>query len=166
MEAKKRLAHEVVALLHDGPSADAAQAEFERVIQGGEAAEVVAAKKLLALIKELETATGGQIEIRGETGQESDNTREIRVPFSHPVGLDFPPGWMSVTNATFHLPRIILDAGMVASMSEAKRLISQGAIRVNGQRVESEWLANAQFTDGTIIQIGRHRFLRIVDAGA
>jgi tyrosyl-tRNA synthetase len=37
MDAKKRLAHEVVALLTDEEAADAAQAEFERVIQGGEA---------------------------------------------------------------------------------------------------------------------------------
>jgi tyrosyl-tRNA synthetase len=37
MDAKKRLAHEVVALLTDEEAADSAQAEFERVIQGGEA---------------------------------------------------------------------------------------------------------------------------------
>jgi tyrosyl-tRNA synthetase len=33
METKKRLAHSVVALLNDAPTADAAQAEFERVFQ-------------------------------------------------------------------------------------------------------------------------------------
>jgi tyrosyl-tRNA synthetase len=33
METKKRLAHSVVALLNDAPTADAAQSEFERVFQ-------------------------------------------------------------------------------------------------------------------------------------
>jgi tyrosyl-tRNA synthetase len=39
MQAKKRLAHEVVALLHDEGAADAAQEEFERVFQRGQQPE-------------------------------------------------------------------------------------------------------------------------------
>ena len=72
MDAKKRLAYEVVALLHDGPAADAAQAEFERVIQGGEApsqpidlpVELASGKAAVDITQVLSSA--GAVASRGE----------------------------------------------------------------------------------------------------
>jgi tyrosyl-tRNA synthetase len=59
-------------------------------------------------------------------------------------------------------PSLLKDLGVMPSTSEARRLISQGAIEVDGQRVTSEGAVSLRV--GSIIRVGRHRFLRIVDA--
>jgi len=59
-------------------------------------------------------------------------------------------------------PSLLKDLGVVPSTSEARRLISQGAVEIDGQRVASEGAVSLRV--GSIIRVGRHRFLRIVDA--
>jgi tyrosyl-tRNA synthetase len=59
-------------------------------------------------------------------------------------------------------PSLLKDLGVVPSTSEARRLISQGAVEIDGQRVVSESAVSLRV--GSIIRVGRHRFLRIVDA--
>jgi tyrosyl-tRNA synthetase len=112
MDAKKRLAHEIVALLHDEAAADAAQAEFERVIQGGEAP-------------------------------------------SEPIDLPAELGSVDITQA-------LSAAGVVASRGEARRLVGQGGIAVDGVTLQQ---ALVELTEGSIVRIGRHRFYRVVRKG-
>jgi tyrosyl-tRNA synthetase len=47
------------------------------------------------------------------------------------------------------------------SMSEVRRLLRQGAIDVDGKRLLD---THASVRPGSVIRVGRHRFLRIVDA--
>ena len=56
---------------------------------------------------------------------------------------------------------IILRAGLASSMSTVRRLIRQGAVEINGQRLEGN---TAAIEPGDVIRVGKHRFLRIVDA--
>ncbi|HWC29699.1 MAG TPA: tyrosine--tRNA ligase [Dehalococcoidia bacterium] len=112
MQAKKRLAHEVVALLHDDAAADAAQEEFERVIQGG--------------------------------GLPSE-------PIDLPVALNGAP--------TVDITQVLSSAGAVPSRSEARRLISQGGIAVDGVAIAQP---QVELKSGAIVRIGRHRFYRVV----
>ena len=49
-------------------------------------------------------------------------------------------------------------AGIIPSKSEAKRLIDQGAVRVNGEVVET-WEYTLE--DGDVIQIGPKKFLKV-----
>jgi tyrosyl-tRNA synthetase len=112
MQAKKRLAHEVVALLHDDEAADAAQEEFERVIQGG--------------------------------GLPSE-------PIDLPVALNGAP--------TVDITQVLSSAGAVPSRSEARRLISQGGIAVDGVAIAQP---QVELKSGAIVRIGRHRFYRVV----
>jgi tyrosyl-tRNA synthetase len=114
LEAKKRLAHTVVALLNDEPAADAAQAEFERVIQGG--------------------------------GQPSE-------PIDLPVQLG-PGGSTSVD-----LSQLLSEAGIAASRSEARRLVTQGGVTLDGKPVAQP---QVELSAGATLRIGRHRFFRIV----
>lgn len=46
------------------------------------------------------------------------------------------------------------------SMNEAKRLIQQGAVRINGV-VDKDWKKNIEIKDGDTVQIGKRRFFRI-----
>lgn len=52
----------------------------------------------------------------------------------------------------------LLEKGLVKSRGEAKRLIAQGAIEVNGQRINN---TTVDIPDGSVIQVGKRRFLKI-----
>jgi tyrosyl-tRNA synthetase len=55
---------------------------------------------------------------------------------------------------------LLVQAGLASSNSEARRLIQQGAVRVDGERVND---ANARLTtsESHLLQVGRRRFARI-----
>jgi tyrosyl-tRNA synthetase len=59
------------------------------------------------------------------------------------------------------LPKVMVDAGLVGSSSEAVRLIRQGAVTVDGQRVSDK---DHQLPTGepVLIQRGKRRFARVV----
>jgi tyrosyl-tRNA synthetase len=58
------------------------------------------------------------------------------------------------------ISRILVDAELVESASEARRLVSQGAVRVNDDRVDGD--AVIDLSDGDVIRVGRRRYTRIV----
>ena len=55
--------------------------------------------------------------------------------------------------------RVIAAAGFAGSNSEARRLVQQGAVKINGIRVTS--LQEADLKDNDIIQVGKKSFVRI-----
>ncbi len=59
------------------------------------------------------------------------------------------------------LDRVLVASGLAASGGEVRRLVAQGAVSVNGARV-SEF--TAQLQPGDEIKVGRHRFVRVVEA--
>jgi tyrosyl-tRNA synthetase len=61
------------------------------------------------------------------------------------------------------LPKVLADAGMVTSNSEARRLISQGAIKIDGDRVTSDTIKRSEL-EGRTVQIGKRRFVRLVSS--
>ena len=60
-----------------------------------------------------------------------------------------------------HVPAVLADAGLAPSTSEARRLIAQGAVRVNGEPV-SELDVPRSLLDGALVQVGKRRFMRFV----
>jgi tyrosyl-tRNA synthetase len=52
-------------------------------------------------------------------------------------------------------------AGVVTSRSEARRLLQQGAIGLDGETIRA---AQVLLTEGSVLRVGRHRFLRVVSA--
>ena len=58
------------------------------------------------------------------------------------------------------LPRLLKDQGMVQSTSEAKRLVKQGAVSVDGAPVSSEELT---LTSGceVVLKAGKRRYLKV-----
>ena len=61
--------------------------------------------------------------------------------------------------ATVDVSRFLSAAGLAPSRSEAKRLLDQGAVEMDGQRVSEE---TARVAYGALLKVGRRRFLRIV----
>ena len=59
-----------------------------------------------------------------------------------------------------HLPSLLRDLGLATSGSEARRLIEQGAVKINGQKVLSEEVARADLADA-VVQVGKRRFIKL-----
>ena len=54
---------------------------------------------------------------------------------------------------------LLVDVGMAASKGEVRRLVQQGGVQVNGDRVEDPTI---EIAPGDELRVGRHRFLRLV----
>jgi len=53
----------------------------------------------------------------------------------------------------------LLEKELVKSRGEVKRLLAQGAVEINGKRIDTNVV---EIPDGSIIQIGKRRFLKII----
>ena len=120
MEAKKRLAREIVTLLNGPQAATEAEAAFERVFQ------------------------------RREEPEEA-----IEVPWN---GLPFVHGFTGPA-AEVKLPNLIAKY-IGVSVSEGRRLITEGGVEIDGVKAEGTVV---QVAPGSIIKVGRHRFIRVVE---
>jgi tyrosyl-tRNA synthetase len=59
------------------------------------------------------------------------------------------------------LPKALSDAGLVASNSEGRRMIAQGAVKIDGQKVVDDSIPRSAL-DGTVVQVGKRRFARFI----
>jgi tyrosyl-tRNA synthetase len=62
-----------------------------------------------------------------------------------------------------HLPKLLADHLGVGSTSEARRLIAQGAVKLNGEPVVELDLPRARL-EGALVQAGKRRFARFASA--
>lgn len=61
------------------------------------------------------------------------------------------------------LLRVLREAGLVASSSEAQRNVEQGGVRINGERVDDKGL---QLEPGSyVLQVGKRKFARVTLTG-
>jgi tyrosyl-tRNA synthetase len=79
--------------------------------------------------------------------------RERRAPEDMEI-VAVPPG-------PVHLPALLVDGLGVASRSEARRLIEQGGVTLDGEPVQALDLAAADL-DGRVLRAGRRRFARVM----
>lgn len=73
---------------------------------------------------------------------------------------DIPEVALSTQGAQLGLPQVLKAAGLVASTSEAIRLVAQGGVRVDSERVDD---ASTRFAAGCthVFQVGKRRFARV-----
>jgi len=116
LEAKKRLAAEIVTIYHDAAAAAAARQRWETVFSQRETPADIPT----ALIPAAELDEHGRI-------------------------------W---------LPKLLCAAGLAQGTREARRFIEQGAVRVNGDKID-DTDAELALEGETILQIGRRRFARV-----
>jgi len=70
-------------------------------------------------------------------------------------------GQVTDSDGRTNLARLLARLGVVPSRSEAKRLIGQGAVEIDGKVTTTDVV---ELTDGMVLRVGKRRFLRIVDA--
>ena len=59
-----------------------------------------------------------------------------------------------------HLPRFLVDAGLAPSTSEGRRLIEQGAVKLDGEAVGELDLPRERLNQA-VLQVGKRRFVRL-----
>nr|WP_211328127.1 tyrosine--tRNA ligase [Thermodesulfitimonas autotrophica] len=83
--------------------------------------------------------------------------RERELPAEMP---EFAVPKEMLENGRVPLPRLLVAAGLVPSTSEARRLIAQGGVRVNEERV-GDPAARIAPEAGMVLSIGRRKFVRL-----
>tara|TARA_B100000029_G_scaffold515128_1_gene620740 strand:+ start:4347 stop:5543 length:1197 start_codon:yes stop_codon:yes gene_type:complete len=93
----------------------------------------------------------------------AQNAREEFVQQFRDKGIpsDIKSKKIKVPKDGMPIGRLLKEAGLVASSSEALRLLDQGAVRIDGERIRDR---DISFTKGVeaVFQVGKRRFARII----
>ena len=111
IEAKSRLAKEIVTIYHGGKKAEEAEKEFNRVF------------------------------------------RERKLPLKIPV--------VQIKEKKLNILELLTKTKLISSKSEAKRLILQKAVKINGALKEN-WQEIIEIKKEMVIKVGKRRFKKIV----
>jgi len=85
-----------------------------------------------------------------------------RVFSSRNLPSDIPEVSIAAEGVTVLLSKLLVSAGLVASNSEARRLMEQGAVRVDGETMrDAKSELSTDRPEPLLIQVGKRRFARI-----
>jgi tyrosyl-tRNA synthetase len=76
---------------------------------------------------------------------------------------EIPVQEVAVKEGTIWLPQLLLDAGLVGSTSDGRRMIKQNAVSVNGEKV-SDVKADIPAQGEVLLKVGKRRFCKVVFA--
>jgi tyrosyl-tRNA synthetase len=153
MVLKKRLAREIVAQFQGAAAAPEAEAKFERVVQQGELPEEIPVFFLSFKRWQEEAGTEATNALeRGNLARLGDSIIVQGGPVEE--GKLVPESW--------HMPiaRLLPKIGLAKSRSEARRLLAQGAVDIDGTPVTEDMCV---VRNGSIIKVGKRRFKKVVN---
>ena len=137
MDLKKRLAREILSQLYDQKTTSEAEEHFVRVFQKREAPEEIKEHRFSFL------------EVATPAAESADEARRTGIKIYQLGDWD--------------VSRIIVQTGQAKSRSEANRLIQQGAVEIDGEKVTSNI---APVKSGSIIKVGKRRFAKVINTDA
>ena len=73
---------------------------------------------------------------------------------------DMPELTLSAGNDGLAIANVLKEAGLTASTSEAMRMIKQGAVKIDGQKVEDKSLV-LKAGEAHVVQVGKRRFAKV-----
>ena len=90
-------------------------------------------------------------------GRLPEEIEEVTIPPFESKGI---PGIIPPKKGHW-LPRVLVQADLASSTSEAKRLITQGGVQINGEKVTDE---NIELAPGKsyLLKVGKRRFKRVM----
>ena len=78
----------------------------------------------------------------------------------HDLPDDIPTLTMNVAGGEIWLPRLLADAGLVKGTGEARRMIKQNAVSLDGEKVtDVEYTITTM--DEVLVKVGKRRFCRV-----
>jgi tyrosyl-tRNA synthetase len=132
---------------------DASPAEIAALRTSAESGQRHPRDLKVALAKQI-VADFHSVQEAEEANQEFDRQfRERQTPTDIPT-IDKPTG-------AIKLVKLLASEGLAASVGEAQRLIAQGGVRVNGERVTDIKYEIGAEPGQILIQVGSRKFLRI-----
>lgn len=73
---------------------------------------------------------------------------------------DLPEKTLHLTDTDIFLTQLLKQAGLTASTSEAQRMIDQGAVKLNGEKIEDKGLKLPR-GETVIVQVGKRKFAKV-----
>ena len=73
---------------------------------------------------------------------------------------EMPDVSLAADNGQLGIAHLLKAAGLVSSTSDAFRMIKQGAVRIDGERIEDKSL-QIEAGNTNVYQVGRRRFARV-----
>jgi tyrosyl-tRNA synthetase len=68
----------------------------------------------------------------------------------------------TITAASYKLPRLLVETGLAPSMAEARRLVEQGGVKLDGEKhARADEEIELKSDQPILIQVGKRRFLRV-----
>jgi tyrosyl-tRNA synthetase len=67
-------------------------------------------------------------------------------------------------NGAIGIIRLLTETGLAASNSDARRLIEQGGVSVDGKRIDSQQ-AIVELSSGVVLKVGKRKFVRVKGSG-
>ena len=121
----------------------------ERVAAGANPRDVKA-----GFAKEIVTRFHGRLAGDRAQADFEQRFREHALPQDIPeVALQAPPGGILIGH-------LLKQAGLTPSTSEAQRMIEQGGVKVNGERL-SDWSRRLSPGEVLVVQVGKRKFARV-----
>jgi tyrosyl-tRNA synthetase len=103
---------------------------------------------------------------RDEDAARDAEARFDRIHREHELPDDVPQMGIpsdAIRGGRVWLPRLLVASGLAASNAEARRLIEQGGVRLDGEPVaDPEREFRRDELSGQVLQVGRRRFVRLV----
>ena len=100
---------------------------------------------------------------------DAEAAREAEAHFERVVQRGESPEEMGEVDlaamAQKSLSHVLVAANLAPSVGQAKRLIAQGSVEVNGRKADADHLAE-ELRPGDTLRVGKRRYVRIVDGGA
>jgi len=140
MTLKKRLAREIVTQLYDQKAATGAEGRFVKTVQEKEVPEEI-------------PEFGVSFRDLSSQRELPEDIQERRISFK-----DLSPQQMEFTGVD--ISKLLVVIGYAKSRSEANRLISQGAVSIDGKKILSN---TARIKIGSIIKVGKRRFAKVIN---
>ncbi|GAG27833.1 unnamed protein product, partial [marine sediment metagenome] len=148
MTLKKRLARDIVAQLYSEKEAGEAEKHFSQVVQNKEMPDEIPQVKITdELLKKIKARSIKENELVA-------GTREVGRP-------ETEEWFVSV-------PLLLCEIKLAKSRSEANRLITQGAVSVDGKKIDIDAdpdIVNygVALKSGSIIKVGKRRFVKVIN---
>lgn len=98
----------------------------------------------------------------GNEAADEAERRFVSVFQKKEIPDDLPPVKINdsmLFNGKIDIIKIITNVGFAPSNSEARRLVAQGAVKVNGKKIES--LNDVNIQNGDVIQVGKKNFVKV-----
>lgn len=110
------------------------------------------ARELVAMCYDEETAQKAETEFKKvfQKRELPENMPEIKIKD------------LELTNGKIWLPKLLSSAELVKSTSEGKRMIKQGAVKINDERV-TDVDTEIEPSPGMILRVGKRRFAKIIE---